>query len=245
MREVIFSVDDNKEIARDIYRLTISGDTSDISAPGQFVNVKLPGHYLRRPFSVCDWDADSLTIIYKVIGSGTNELSRISRGEKLSALISLGNGYDITESPKDFVIVGGGVGIPPLYGLAKRLVASGKYPNVILGFNSVDDCFYIDEFRNLGLNVKVTTVDGSYGIKGYVTDAFNGEKYAYACGPLPMLKAVHDIVLDGQFSFEARMACGFGACLGCSIITASGYKRVCKDGPVFKHSEILWENDND
>ena len=244
MREIIFSAAGNKKIARDIYCLVLRGDTSEISAPGQFVNVKLPGHYLRRPFSVCNWDADSMTIIYKVIGSGTHELSRISHGE-LSILSALGNGYDITNSPKECVIIGGGVGVPPLYGLSKRLIASGIYPNVILGFNSIDDCFYADEFRNLGLNVRVTTVDGTFGIKGYVIDAFNGEKYAYACGPLPMLRAVHSAVLDGQFSFEARMACGFGACLGCSIITLSGYKRVCRDGPVFRHSDILWEKDND
>lgn len=244
MRELVFTVRENQKIARDIFRLILEGDTSDISAPGQFVNVKIPGHYLRRPFSICDWNMNTLTIIYKLVGSGTHELSRISQGE-LSILSALGNGYDITNSPKDSVIIGGGVGIPPLYGLAKRLISSGIYPNVILGFNSIDDCFYVDEFKSLGLNVKVTTIDGTYGMKGYVTDALNDTQYAYVCGPIPMLRAVHAIVPDGQFSFEARMACGFGACLGCSIITSSGYRRVCKDGPVFMHSEIFGgENDD-
>lgn len=244
MRELIFSVRENQKIARDIFRLILEGDTSDISAPGQFVNVKIPGHYLRRPFSICDWNTNILTVIYKLVGSGTHELSEISCGE-LSILSALGKGYDIMNSPKDCVIIGGGVGIPPLYGLAKRLIASRKYPNVILGFNSIDDCFYVNEFASLGLNVKVTTIDGSYGMKGYVTDALNDTRYAYVCGPMPMLRAVHAIVHDGQFSFEAGMACGFGACLGCSIITSSGYKRVCKDGPVFMHSEIFrGENDD-
>lgn len=243
MRDIVFSVASNIKIARDIYKLILNGDTSDILSPGQFVNIKLPGYYLRRPFSVCDWNSESLTIIYKVIGSGTDGLSRISDGVKLSVLTGLGNGYDTDLSPQNSVIVGGGVGVPPLYALAKKLVSSGKSPDVILGFNSIEDCFYIDEFRNLGLKVKVTTVDGSLGIKGFVTNAFNGEKYAYACGPLSMLKAVYDLVDDGQFSFEARMACGFGACLGCSIITSSGFKRVCKDGPVFKYPDILWEKD--
>ena len=244
MRELVFSVRENQKIARDIFRLILEGDTSDISAPGQFVNVKIPGHYLRRPFSICDWNTNTLTVIYKLVGSGTRELSRISHGE-LSILSALGNGYDIMNSPEDCVIIGGGVGIPPLYGLAKRLISSGIYPNVILGFNSIDDCFYVNEFASLGLNVKVTTIDGTYGMKGYVTDALNDTRYAYVCGPMPMLRAVHDRVHDGQFSFEARMACGFGACLGCSIITSSGYKRVCKDGPVFMHSEIFrGENDD-
>ena len=239
MRELIFAVRENIKIARDIFRLTLEGDTSDICSPGQFVNVKIPGHYLRRPFSICDWNTNTLTIIYKLIGSGTHELSRISCGEKLSVLSALGNGYDITNSPKYPVIIGGGVGVPPLYALAKHLIAYGKSPSVILGFNSHDDCFYVDEFKSLGLNVKVTTIDGTYGMKGYVTDALTDEEYAYVCGPVPMLKAVHNRVHDGQFSFEARMACGFGACLGCSIITKSGYKRVCKDGPVFRYSDIL------
>ena len=244
MRDLIFTVIENRKIASDIFRIILEGDTSDIHASGQFVNVKLHGHYLRRPFSICDWNMNTLTVIYKLVGSGTQELSRISHGE-LSILSALGNGYDITNSPKECVIIGGGVGVPPLYGLSKRLIASGIYPKVILGFNSIDDCFYVNEFASLGLNVKVTSIDGSYGIRGYVADALSTEKYAYVCGPMAMLRAVHDRVSDGQFSLESRMACGFGACLGYSIITSSRYKRVCKDGPVFRHSEIFGDENDD
>ena len=247
MREDNFIITENKPVADGIYIMTLAGDTSSITAPGQFVNIALRGHYLRRPLSVCDWEDGKLTVIYKLVGSGTHDMSRLNAGESLSLLTGLGNGYDLSESVNARaeslrpVIIGGGVGVPPLYGLAKRLAEKGIKPRVILGFNKKSECFCAEEFRALGLNVCVTTLDGSAGIKGLVTGALNGEGYAYACGPVKMLRAVYDCVQDGQFSFEARMACGFGACMGCSVKTKNGFKRICHDGPVLKYSEIIWE----
>ena len=240
MREIIFTVKSNKKLAQNIFRMTLDGNTSEIKNPGQFVNVKLYDKYLRRPFSVCDWSENELTIIYKVVGSGTELMRKFLSGEKLSALTGLGNGYDLSATSQNPVLVGGGVGVPPLYGLAKKLLAKNIIPSVILGFNRSDECFYVNEFQKLGLDVKITTLDGSAGIKGFVTDALTGDEYVYACGPLPMLKAVYEKVHDGQFSFESRMGCGFGACMGCSMRTRDGFKRICKDGPILKHSEILW-----
>ena len=249
MREVLFRVTENSRIAESVFRMTLEGDTSDITSPGQFVNIKLANHYLRRPISVCDWEENQLTIIYKVVGSGTHDMSLLKAGETLSVLSGLGSGYDISDDTNKLaqslrpVIVGGGVGVPPLYGLAKRLLAKNVKPEVILGFNSSAECFLIDEFTALGLRVSVTTLDGSAGIRGLVTDALRGQGYAYCCGPLPMLRAVHSLVQDGQFSFESRMACGFGVCMGCSVRTLNGSKRVCRDGPVLKHAEILWDGE--
>ena len=246
MREGIFTVSENQQIAESIFRMELYGDTSGVTSPGQFVNIQLQGHYLRRPVSVCDWSDGKLTLIYKIVGSGTLDMSRLKAGARLSLLTGLGNGYDISDSENvhaqelGAVIVGGGVGVPPLYGLAKRLAEKSVKPDVILGFNTARECFYAEEFADLGLDVKITTLDGSKGIRGLVTDALNGQKYAYVCGPMPMLRAVYARVHDGQFSFEARMACGFGVCMGCSIKTLNGSKRICKDGPVLKHSEILF-----
>ncbi len=242
MREIDFTVIENKKLAENIYRIIFEGDTSDITKAGQFVNVKIPGQYLRRPFSVCDWNEKELTIIYKVVGAGTQALSNISKGVKLSVLSGLGNGYELKDHQK-ILLVGGGVGVPPLYGLAKKFLEKNINPEIILGFNKSEECFYIDEFRALNLDVKVTTIDGSYGVKGLVTDVINGDEYVYACGSLPMLKAVHKKVNDGQFSFEARMGCGFGVCMGCSCKTKNGYKRICKDGTIFYHSEIIFGDD--
>ncbi len=250
MREEIFTVAGNQQIAESIFRMELfceDGNTTGITSPGQFVNVKLQGHYLRRPISVCDWSEDKLTLIYKVIGSGTLDMSRLKPGASLSVLTGLGNGYDISDSESSHaqklgaVIVGGGVGVPPLYGLAKRLAEKKIMPAVILGFNTERECFYVEEFEALGLDVKVATLDGSRGIRGVVTDALTvGEKYAYVCGPMGMLRAVYERVDDGQFSFESRMACGFGVCMGCSIRTREGSKRICRDGPVLKHAEIVF-----
>ncbi len=246
MREEIFTVAGNQQIAESIFRMELCGDTTGITSPGQFVNVQVQGHYLRRPVSVCDWSDGKLTLVYKVIGSGTLNMSRLKTGANLSLLTGLGNGYDISDSENAHaqklgaVIVGGGVGVPPLYGLAKMLVEKGVRPAVVLGFNTEKECFCVEEFEALGLDVKVTTLDGSRGIRGVVTDALCGEKYAYVCGPVGMLRAVYARVEDGQFSFEARMACGFGVCMGCSMRTRDGSKRVCKDGPVLKHAEILF-----
>jgi len=223
----------------------LRGDTAEITASGQFVNIKLDGLYLRRPISVCDCEGDLLTIIYKVVGQGTDLMSKMKAGEKLDVLTGLGNGYNIALSGSNPILLGGGVGVPPMYMLCKKLVAEGKKPSVVLGFNKADEVFYEGEFKALGVDVTVTTVDGSYGVKGYVTDVMKNTDYSYfyTCGPEPMLKAVYRASkTEGQFSFEERMGCGFGACMGCSCKTITGYKRICKDGPVMKKEEILWED---
>ena len=240
MKQTVYTILENTPLAPSVYRMTLQGDTTAIARPGQFVNLKLDGLFLRRPISVCDWDENTLTLIYKVVGKGTAQMAEMKPGDTLDALAGLGNGYDIAACPDRPVLVGGGVGVPPLYGLAKRLLAAGKKPSVILGFNRVDEIFYDMEFAALGLSVAVTTVDGSAGTKGYVTDAMKGGEYVCACGPEPMLKAVHAKAAGGQFSFEARMGCGFGACMGCTCRTITGYKRICKEGPVMTKEEIIW-----
>jgi len=239
---IMYTVTENKNIAKDVYKMTLSGDTSKITAAGQFVNIKLDGRFLRRPISVCDCEERKLTLIYKVVGEGTEQMSRIETGEELDVLCGLGNGYDISLSTKP-LLIGGGVGVPPLYYLAKRLIKARQTPTVILGFNTKDEIFLEDEFKALGCKTYVTTADGSYGIKGFVTDAMAGidYDYFYTCGPMPMFKAIENIVTtSGQYSFEERMGCGFGACMGCSCKTKDGYKRICKDGPVLKREEIVW-----
>lgn len=242
MREVEFKILENKRIARDVFRMVLDGDTSQISAPGQFVNIRLDGFYLRRPISICDWEQNRMTLIYKVVGDGTEAMSYLEKGAYVNMLIALGNGFDVNKTGTRPVIVGGGVGVPPLYGLAKRLLEKGIAPEIVLGFNSAEDIFYDKEFAALGLNVTVTTADGSCGVKGFVTDVlkYRDYDYVYTCGPEPMLKAVHAVVPAGQFSFEARMACGFGACMGCSCRTKYGSKRICKDGPIMEWEEIVW-----
>ena len=222
--------------------MVLGGDTRYITAPGQFINIRLEGKFLRRPISVCDYDDKSITIIYKIVGEGTEQLSKLESGEVLDVLTGLGNGYDITKSTKP-LLIGGGVGVPPMYNLAKALLADGQKPTVVLGFNTKSEIFYEDEFKALGCNTLVTTVDGSYGIKGFVTDAMTDldYDYFYTCGPLPMFKAVYNSTsTSGQFSFEERMGCGFGACMGCSCKTKYGNKRICKDGPVLVKEEIIW-----
>lgn len=244
MKQSIFTVKSNIRIAKDIYRLVLEGDTSSLEAPGQFVNLRIDGLFLRRPISVCDYDGSSLTLIYKVVGKGTEKMAAASEGDKFDILTGLGNGYDLSPSGERPLLIGGGVGVPPLYNLCRKLVAEGKKPVVILGFNSKDDVFYKDEFRALGADVYVTTADGSDGIKGFVTDAIKDIDYTYfyTCGPEPMLKAVYNAsVTSGQFSFEERMGCGFGACMGCSCKTLTGNKRICKEGPVLVKEEILWQ----
>ena len=225
--------------------MVLGGDTSAITAPGQFVNILLDGLYLRRPISVCDYDESTLTLVYKVVGKGTEQMSRKAAGEKLDILTGLGNGYDLTLSGDRPVLLGGGVGVPPLYNLAKKLLAQGKKVSVILGFNTKSEIFYEEEFKKLGCDVTVTTVDGSYGIQGFVTTALETMDYTYfyTCGPEPMLKAIYKASnTSGQMSFEERMGCGFGACMGCSCKTLTGNKRICKEGPVMKKEEILWES---
>lgn len=232
----------NVALTIDVYKMVLGGDTRYITAPGQFINIRLEGKFLRRPISVCDYDDKSITIIYKIVGEGTEQLSKLESGEVLDVLTGLGNGYDITKSTKP-LLIGGGVGVPPMYNLAKALLADGQKPTVVLGFNAKSEIFYEDEFKALGCNTLVTTVDGSYGIKGFVTDAMTDldYDYFYTCGPLPMFKAVYNSTsTSGQFSFEERMGCGFGACMGCSCKTKYGNKRICKDGPVLVKEEIIW-----
>ena len=243
MKQSFFEIIENIPLTNNVYKMKLRGDTSDITAAGQFVNIKLDGLYLRRPISVCDLDGNVLTIIYKVVGKGTEAMSELKSG-KLDVLTGLGNGYDLSLSGDTPLLLGGGVGVPPMYLLAKRLIAEGKKVSVILGFNTKDEVFYKDEFEALGANVTVTTVDGSLGVKGFVTDAAKDINYSYfyTCGPEPMLKAIYSsLKTSGQFSFEERMGCGFGACMGCSCKTITGYKRICKDGPVLTKEEILWE----
>ena len=224
--------------------MILTGDTSEITACGQFINIKLDGLYLRRPISVCDKSDDTVTIVYKVVGVGTEQMSKMTKGEKLDVLTGLGNGYDLTLSGDKPLLLGGGVGVPPLYMLAKKLKEQGKAVEVVLGFNTESEIFYEQQFKDLGCNVTVTTADGSYGVKGFVTDAYPADySYFYTCGPEPMLKAIYKTAkTEGQMSFEERMGCGFGACMGCSCKTITGYKRICKDGPVMKKEEILWED---
>ena len=244
MREVTFTVAENDPLASGIYRLRLAGDASAFTAPGQFADLKLEGFFLRRPISVCDWDADTLTLIYKVLGRGTAAMTAYPAGKQLSVLTGLGNGFDVTKSGPAPLLVGGGVGIPPLYGLAKRLVAEGKQPRAVLGYNTKDEIFLAEDFAALGVPVTLCTANGSVGARGLVTDgmATAGEySYLYTCGPGPMLKAVWDCARsDGQFSFEERMGCGFGACMGCTCETKYGAKRICRDGPVLEKGEIVW-----
>ena len=243
MKQSIFTIVSNEALTRDVYKMVLSGDTSHVTNCGQFVNIQLDGMFLRRPISVCDYDETTLTIIYKVVGKGTEAMSAMAPGKELDILTGLGNGYDLSYAGENPVLLGGGVGVPPMYNLAKKLVAMGKKVNVILGFNTQSEIFYENEFKALGCDVTVTTVDGSYGVKGFVTDALPvNYTYFYTCGPEPMLKAVYKATsTSGQMSFEERMGCGFGACMGCSCKTLTGYKRICKEGPVMKKEEILWE----
>ena len=245
MKDTLFKVKSNKLIAKNTYECVLVGDTSDITAAGQFVNIKLDGFYLRRPISVCDLQGDELTLIYKVVGKGTELMAKTPVGESWLTLTGLGNGYDLDKSGDAPLLIGGGAGVPPMYLLCKKLAEQGKKCTVILGFGSKDEVFYEEKFKSLGADVYVTTVDGSYGIKGFVTDAMNGIDYThfYTCGPEPMLKAVYNkSTTGGSFSFEERMGCGFGAFMGCSCKTITGYKRICKEGPVMQKEEILWKS---
>ena len=245
MKKSVFTLDRARRLAGDVWELVLAGDTSAVTAPGQFVNLELPGKFLRRPISVCDWAEGRLTLLVKEAGEGTKELVRLPAGTALSTLSGLGNGFSLGAAPEGAVLVGGGIGAAPLYGLAKRMLAAGRSVQVVLGFRSKEDAFYLEEFAALGLEVPAATEDGSLGTRGFVTDVLNSLpdcRYVLACGPTPMLRAVHALpqITGGQFSFEARMACGFGACVGCTIETRNGLRRVCKDGPVFRKEEILW-----
>ena len=243
MKQGIFKITSNEKIARDIFKMTLAGDTSAITAPGQFVNIKLDGFFLRRPISVCDCVGENLTLIYKTVGRGTEQMSRMKNGDELDLLTGLGNGYNTRTSGDSPLLVGGGVGVPPMYMLCKELISEGKKVTVVLGFNSKDDVFCEDEFKALGADVHISTADGTYGTKGFVTDVIKDLQYTffYTCGPEPMFRAMHKIMkTPGQYSFEERMGCGFGACMGCSCKTLTGNKRICKEGPVMESEEIIW-----
>lgn len=242
MKDTVFTLLSNKEIAKNTYEWVLDGDTKGIRA-GQFVNIKLDGFYLRRPISVCDCKESTLTLIFKVVGDGTQKMSEAREGEEFRVLTGLGNGYNLAKSGHAPLLIGGGAGVPPMYLAARLLAERGIVPTVILGFNTACEVFYKEKFEELGCKVYVTTVDGSAGIKGFVTDAMTGLDYTYfyTCGPLPMLRAVYNASLtDGELSFEERMGCGFGACMGCSCETKYGYKRICRDGPVLTKEEVKW-----
>ncbi len=243
MKQSIFTIERSRPLARDVVELRAHGDTSAITAPGQFVNIRLTGKFLRRPISVCNVAGDELTLIYKIVGGGTRQLAAMRPGQTLDLLTGLGNGYDLSPAGDSPVLLGGGVGTPPMFWLARELLARGKPVRIVLGFNTADEVFYVDELRALGADVTVTTVDGSRGVKGFVTDGLPQDySYFYTCGPEPMLRAVFRATkTSGQLSFEERMGCGFGACMGCSCKTLTGYKRICKDGPVLRKEEIAWE----
>ncbi len=241
----IYKIASNEPLTPAVYRMVLEGDTQYITRSGQFVNIELEGKFLRRPISVADYDAKSITIIYKVVGSGTEQMKGLKVGTELDILTGLGNGFDTDNASLRPLLVGGGVGVPPMYNLCKRLIAEGKRPTVILGFNTASEVFYYDEFRALGVDVYLSTADGSMGDKGFVTDVIRQRSlefdYLYTCGPLPMLKALYDATeVEGQYSFEERMGCGFGACMGCTCKTKYGNKRICKDGPILKREEIIW-----
>lgn len=243
MNQTIFTVNSNKKVAKDVYELKLSGDTSEIKASGQFVNLKIDGLFLRRPLSVCDYDKDSLTLIYKVVGEGTKKLTEYSKNDKIDILVGLGNGYNAALSGQTPLLIGGGVGVPPMYNLCKRLIKQGKTPTVILGFNTKDEVFYQEEFESLGVKVYIATADGSLGEKGFVTDVMKKLDYSYffTCGPMPMFLAIEKIAkTSGQYSFEEKMGCGFGACVGCSCKTKYKDIRICKDGPILIREDIVW-----
>ena len=243
MYQGIYKVLKNEQLTESVFRMVLEGDTSALTAPGQFVNLTVEGCYLRRPISVFDWDETTVTIIYKVVGLGTEKMSAWKVGYECDVLVGLGNGFNTAKSGDKPLLIGGGVGIPPMYGLCKRLIAEGKKPTVILGFNKADEIFCKEDFENIGAETIVTTVDGSVGVKGFVTDAMKDVEYTYfyTCGPMPMFRAIENTAVgSGEYSFEERMGCGFGACMGCSCKTKYGNKRICKDGPVLVREEIIW-----
>ena len=246
MKQSVFTLERSEDLGGGVWRLRLEGDTSAVTAPGQFVNIELPGKYLRRPISVCDWRDGGLELLVKEAGAGTKELVRLPAGTRLDVLTGLGNGFDLSQGEEPVVLVGGGIGAAPLYGLAKRMLERGRRPVLVLGFRSREDAFYREEFAALGLEVHTATEDGSLGVRGFVTDVLKNDlpdcRYVMACGPTPMLKALCLLpqLTGGQFSFEARMGCGFGACVGCTIQTKKGLRRVCKDGPIFHKEDIIW-----
>ena len=243
MRQDVFEIASKRNLAPGVYEMVLRGASTEDCTPGRFVQLKLDSFYLRRPISVCDAEDGKLTLVYKTVGRGTEAMAQYESGKRIDVLTGLGNGYDLDRSGDRPLLIGGGAGVPPMYLLARRLIAQGKRPTVILGFNRAEEIFYEEQFRALGIETIIATADGSCGVKGFVTDAMEGldYTYTYACGPEPMLKAVYNRAsTSGEYSFEERMGCGFGACMGCSCETKYGNKRICKDGPVLTKEEIVW-----
>ena len=243
MRQDVFEIVSNRNLAPNVYEMVLRGASTEDCTPGRFVQLKLDSFYLRRPISVCDAEDGKLTLVYKTVGRGTEAMAQYECGKRIDVLTGLGNGYDLDRSGDCPLLIGGGAGVPPMYLLARRLIAQGKRPTVILGFNKAEEIFYAERFRELGIETIIATADGSVGVKGFVTDAMEGldYSYTYACGPEPMLKAVYNrAATSGEYSFEERMGCGFGACMGCTCETKYGNKRICKDGPVLTKEEIVW-----
>ena len=242
MNQGIYTVETNRPLTEDVWEMRLAGVTGSITRPGQFINIKLDGLFLRRPISISDWDGETVTIVYKIVGKGTAAMTKLCPGKQLDLLCGLGNGFDISRWKADILVIGGGAGVPPMYGLAKALLKAGKTPIAILGFNKREEIFCEDKFRALGIETTVTTADGSYGTRGFVTDALPRELgLPERMTANAMLEAVNAAaVTDGQFSLEERMGCGFGACMGCSCKTKYGTKRICKDGPVLEKEEIIW-----
>jgi len=242
VKQGLYTIRRIKALTEEIFELRLSGDTTPVTAPGQFVNIRVDGCFLRRPISVCDWNGDGLTLVFKTVGEGTKKLAAMPQGAALDLLCGLGNGFDISRCGQKTLLLGGGLGAAPLYGLARALLRAGAKPAAVLGFNRKEDVFYEREFRALGIETRIVTVDGSAGKKGFVTDALPDAYDVFcACGPAAMLQAVYAALeAPGFFSLEERMGCGFGACMGCSCQTKRGSKRVCREGPVFEKEELLW-----
>ncbi len=243
MNQGIYQIKSNRPLTPWVWEMVLTGDTSHLTRPGQFVNIKLDGMFLRRPISVCDYDEESITLLYKVVGMGTERMTEMGAGETLDLLVGLGNGFDTEKSGDKPLLIGGGVGVPPMYRLAKELIGQGKAVSVILGFRTGEEIFYADAFAAIGAKVFIATEDGSVGTKGFVTDVMKELDYSYfyTCGPMPMFTAIERVAMtSGQYSFEERMGCGFGACMGCSCETKYGSKRICRDGPVLEREEIVW-----
>ena len=248
MKKIVnYIIKENIQLNHNIFKLVLLGDTTWCKRPGQFIEITVDNGYLKRPISICDFNEKELIIIYKTIGKGTKWLAQQAKGAIINTIVDLGNGFNIIPLGQNILLIGGGVGIPPLYLLAKTAISKGKNVTVILGFQSKEDSFYVKEFQDLNIPVYVSSNDGSIGTKGFVTTIMENQNLTNVnyccCGPLVMMKAIAKVsTAKGLLSLESKMGCGFGACMGCSIETKKGYRRVCKEGPVFKSEDIIWEN---
>lgn len=245
MKQGLFQIYSNTQVADKVYLMRLLGDTSGFFCPGQFADVALDGRFLRRPFAATEWDSEGFSLIYKVVGQGTEQMTGLCNGDTLDILTGLGNGFDTSLCRYSALIVCGGLGASPVFSLARQLVSEGRKVTVIMGFNKASDVFFVKEFESLGATVAVATMDGSVGIKGLVTDAIDALKPEfdcfYTCGPKVMMKAVCEkLQAPGQASLEERMGCGCGICYGCTCNTTKGARRVCADGPVFDKEDIIW-----